>query len=167
MNRSSTQLLEVASDVAMEFRAAMRLHAAGVCIISCGDGEAVNGMAATAVTSFSLDPPSILVCVNESASIASELSKGTLFGISILGRHHEPVAAAFSRKPSGRPRFDSGDWKFEERSPPWLRDAPANLLCVLEHSLTYGTHRALIGRVASVRIGPFASSLVYRDGAYL
>ena len=145
----------------------MRLHAAGVCIISSGDGEAVNGMTSTTVTSFSMNPPSLLICVNESASIAQELSKGKLFGITILGRHHAAVAAAFSRKPSGRPRFDHGTWKFEESSVPWLEDAPVNLSCILEHSLTYGTHRALIGRVVDVRIGPFAPSLVYRDGAYL
>ena len=34
----------------------MRRHAAGVCVITLGTGEEVNGMAATAVTSFSMDP---------------------------------------------------------------------------------------------------------------
>jgi flavin reductase (DIM6/NTAB) family NADH-FMN oxidoreductase RutF len=104
--------------------------------------------------------------VNESASITEELSRGKIFGITLLGRHHENVAAAFSRKPSGRSRFDHGSWRFEEKTVPWLDDAPANLTCVLERSLAYGTHRALIGRVASVRIGPAASSLIYRNGTY-
>lgn len=145
----------------------MRLHAASVCIISVGEGEAVNGMAATAVCSFSMEPPSLLICVNKSASISGELSTGTLFGVTLLGRQHERIAAAFSRKPSGRLRYKHGNWRLESGAPPWLADAPANLSCTLERSLTFGTHHALIGRVVQVRIGPAVSGLIYRDGKYL
>ena len=150
-----------------EFRLAMRRHAAGVCIVTSGLGEAVNGMSATAMTSFSLDPPSILVCVNNAASIADALTHGAAFGVTILDRAHESVAAAFSRKPTGRPRFDSGDWRMEDGSVPWLRDAPANLSCVVVASLVYGSHTALVGRVTGVRLGEDGASLIYRDGIYL
>ena len=153
-------------DTLWSFRQAMRRHAAGVCVISAGRGENVNGMAATAVTSFSMDPPSLLICVNEAASIASQLGEGSAFGVTILGRDHEFIAAAFSRKPSGRARFAHGAWQLEAAAPPWLSNAPANMSCVVARTMTYGTHLALIGHVVSVRIGPDAPSLIYRDGQY-
>ena len=106
----------------------MRRHAAGVCIVSVGTGEAVNGMAVTAATSFSMEPPSMLVCINETASIADDLREGVAFALTLLGCGHETVATAFSTKPIGRPRFDHGRWRLTEgalhgsRTPPptWL-----------------------------------------------
>ena len=153
-------------DLAAGFKAAMRLHVAGVCIISIGSGESANGMAATAVTSFSIEPPSMLICVNKAASISQDLREGERFGLTILGRHHEEVAAAFSRKPAGRARFRYDQWRLDADEPPWLADAPANLACVVEDTMAYGSHRAIIGRVEAVRLGPVSASLIYRDGTY-
>ena len=144
----------------------MRRHASGVCVVTVGVGDEVNGMAVTAVSSFSMDPPSVLVCVNRSASMSGELLDRGLFGLTLLGRQHEGVAGAFSRKPSGRPRFDQGLWRFRPDRPPWLENAPANLLCTLDGRLDYGTHHALVGRVVEVRLGPDEPGLVYRDGRY-
>lgn len=149
-----------------DFRASMRRHASGVCIVTTGCGDAVNGMAVTAATSFSMEPPSVLVCVNRSASISERLTEGARFGLTVLGRQHEAVAAAFSRKPSGRPRFDGAPWRLPSGDTPWLEDAPANLACTVAGRLAYGTHLALIGAVIGVRLGPDAPSLVYRDGRY-
>lgn len=149
------------------FKEAMRRHAAGVCILTVGEGEAVNGMAATAVTSFSMDPPSLLACVNKEASIAQVLQPGTRFGVTVLGRRHEEVVARFSRKPTGRPRFDDDQWRFVEDGRPWLADAVANLDCEVQVCFGYATHQAIIATVTGAHLGPLGASLIYRDGAFL
>jgi flavin reductase (DIM6/NTAB) family NADH-FMN oxidoreductase RutF len=154
------------SDAPALFRQAMRRHAAGVCVLSAGQGERLNGMAVTAATSFSMDPPSVLVCVNEAASLAPQLVDGACFGLTVLGREHEEVAAAFGSKPSGPARFRHADWRRPGDDAPWLEGAPANLSCIVERRLTYGSHTAVIGRVTAVRLGPDAPSLVFRDGVY-
>ena len=152
--------------VSSAFKLAMRLHAANVCIVSAGAGEATNGMAITAATSFSADPPSVLLCLNESASLTERLELETVFGLAILGRGHEPVANAFSRKPSGLPRFEHGDWTLAPDAPPRLQDAVANLACTVVRRLSYGSHVAIIGRVDAVQLGPEGPSLIYRDRQY-
>ena len=144
----------------------MRRHAASVCIVSAGSDDLANGMAVTAASSFSFEPPSVLVCVNCAASLAPLLSESTTFTLTVLGRQHEAVATAFSRKPSGAARFQTGAWTFERWGAPCLEDAPANLLCVVERRTEYGSHAALIGRVISARLGLETASLVYRDGRY-
>ena len=146
---------------------AMRRHAAGVCILTVGEGEAVNGMAATAVTSFSMDPPSLLACVNREASIAHVLRPGARLGVSVLGRRHEEVVARFSRKPTGCARFDDEHWRFVEEGQPWLADAVANLSCEVQVGVGYATHLALIAIVTRARLGPEGPSLIYRDGLFL
>ena len=148
------------------FRAAMRRHAAGVCVLTAGAGQAVNGMAITAATSFSLEPPSVLVCINTRASLSPLLRDGALFGLAVLGPGHEAVAAAFSRRPAGRARFETGRWELPDDAPPLLSDAPVNLTCRMVHELAFGSHRALVGEVVAVRLGPDDGSLLYRDGAY-
>ena len=52
-----------------EFRRAMRSLCSGVSIISAGYKGKQFGMTATAVTSVSMTPPSLLVCINKSARI--------------------------------------------------------------------------------------------------
>ena len=148
------------------FKLAMRRHAAGVCIISTGTGQDVNGMAVTAATSFSADPPAMLVCVNQAASIRSALVRGTQFCLTILGQHQAGIAHAFSRKPSGRARFEHGAWSLRPQRLPWLQNAPANLLCRIEELLEFGSHAAFVGLVQNVKLGPDVASLVYRDGTY-
>ena len=150
---------------AASFKTAVRRHAAGVCIISTGAGEAVNGMAVTAATSFSMHPPAMLACVNRSASITAQLSSGSRFCLTLLGVQHAPVAQAFSRKPGGRARFDHGTWRLESGELPLMEDAPANISCRIEQVFAYGSHAALVGLMQGVRLGPDTVSLVYRDGA--
>ena len=152
-------------DLAAELRAAMRRHAAGVCILTTGAGEAVNGMAVTAVSSFSLDPPSMLVCVNRSASVVRDVEVGGRFGLSLLARGDERLVEHFAGRPSGRERFCDPSWRLNAGELPRLEGAPANLGCRLERTLAYGTHLAWIGLLEQVRLGPDAPSLVYRDGA--
>lgn len=163
---SATTTSDAQPDIHGLFRQAMRRHVAGVCVLSAGADGRLNGMAITAATSFSMDPPSVLVCVNEMASLAPQLIEGARFGLTVLGREHEAVAAAFGRKPSGRARFSHPDWRTPVGGTPWLQGAPANLSCVVERRLTYGSHTAIVGRVLDVRLGPDSPSLVFRDGAY-
>ena len=62
----------MATDLGEQFRAAMRRFPSTVSVISTAKDGQRHGMTATAVTSVSLNPPSLLVCVNRS---------GRLFGI--------------------------------------------------------------------------------------
>ena len=149
------------------FRVAMRRHALGVCILSAGGEEDANGMAVTSATSFSMAPPSMLVSVNTAASLSAKLKVGAAFSLTVLGRRHEAVAVVFSRKPSGRTRFETGDWRLGSKEPPWLADAPANLWRVIEAELAYGSHRALVGRVRKTRLGAAGARMIYRDGEYI
>jgi len=58
------------------FRDAMRRFATTVSIISCASDGCRDGMSATAITSLSVEPPSLLVCVNKSAATHRVLSTG-------------------------------------------------------------------------------------------
>ena len=54
---------------AQAFKEAMRRLAATVTIVTAAKGDESYGMTMTAVTSLSMDPPSLVICVNRNASL--------------------------------------------------------------------------------------------------
>ena len=153
-----------------DFKSAMRRLAATVSIVSTANEDGWHGMTATSVTSVSMDPPSLLVCVNTTASLHKVLHAGRRFCINLLRASQESYAGTFSSsKIRGAERFADHAWKGsdEPQSLPYLVDAQANLFCDIDQTISYGTHTIFIGRVNSIRIGELVSPLLYADGQYL
>ena len=78
------------------FRSAMRDLASGVSVITVGRGEDRTGMTATSLTSLSVDPPSILICVNRSSSTWPALQAHRHFGVNLLRASQRPIAERFA-----------------------------------------------------------------------
>lgn len=159
-----------APELQQEFKSAMRRLAATVSIISTSDEDGWHGMTATSVTSVSMDPPSVLVCVNTTATLHKVLHAGKRFCVNLLRASQESHAGTFSSsKIRGADRFADHAWKEsdEEDSLPYLVDAQANLFCDIDQTVSYGTHTIFIGRVNTVRNGELVSPLLYADGQYL
>src|SRR5512143_508842 len=106
-----TQVTEAISAELMQgMKQAMRRLAASVVVVSAREGETRYAMAASAVTSLSMDPPSLLICVNRSASIYPVLTHGKDFCINVLSTAHEAVSVACSGAEKGEGRFAIGAW---------------------------------------------------------
>lgn len=148
------------------FRQAMRRLASAVAVIATARGEEWLGMTATSVTSLSMDPPSLLVCVNRSASIHGALTSKATFSINILHQGQSAVSAAFGGSAKGAERFRSGDWRADAAGTPVLLDAAAAITCIADASVDYGTHTIVIGRVRETFLSPRAAPLIYVNGQY-
>jgi len=155
------------SPVALRLREGLRRLAKAVVVITCRHEGQRYAMAATAVSELSMDPPSLLVCVNRTASLHGPLSRGADFCVNILHSSHGPVSAACSGKARGEARFAIGDWGATAQGCPLLRDAQASFVCRNAQAMDYGTHRIVIGRVEEVLIAGEIDPLVYADGRYL
>ncbi len=79
-----------------EFRRTLSHLAAAVTIVAVRDGARWHGMTASAVTSLSLEPPMVLVCVAFKAAIHDRLVSSELFGISILAEDQADLAVRFA-----------------------------------------------------------------------
>jgi flavin reductase len=154
-------------DLKSAFVAAMRRFAATVTIVTvCPKGER-SGITATAVASVSTDPPAVLVCVNRTASIHANLELQTPFCINILATSHTAVSAAFGGKLTGSARFSVGNWDEDPHGRAYLRDAQANVFCVVDSTLDYGTHTVIIGKVDAIRLHGAVDPLLYGNGKYI
>lgn len=154
------------SDVGTDLRAALRRLAKAVAVITtCSDGQR-HAMAATAISELSLDPPSMLVCVNRRASLHPILASGAPFAINILHSSHVDISRACGGGAQGEARFGSGDWADSDHGVPRLRDAQASMICRNLGGSDHGTHSIFIGEVVEVFIDGAVDPLIYVDGKY-
>jgi flavin reductase len=152
-------------ELSLEFRHAMRRLAATVCVVTCADAEGWHGMTATAVTSVSVEPPALLVCVNQLTSFYRKLGASRIFCVNLLGVPHVAISQAFSGKLRGAERFSAGNW-LVARSMPYLADAQAAIFCKAESVTHFGTHGIFIGIVEEVRLVNGCGPLLYEAGHY-
>ncbi len=147
------------------FRKAMRRVASTVNVISiCVDGQPM-GITATAMSSISVAPPSLLVCINQSAAIHASISDLCHFRVNVLHRDQVPIARMFADRSQHALRFHSG-WEIDGDSPPRLTDAQAMILCRRIDSHSFATHSIIIGLVESVESRDEVDPLIYVDGQY-
>lgn len=159
-----TTLSEHPVDVAAELKLALRRLAKSVVVITCRHDGRNYAMPATAVDALSMDPPSVLVCVNKSASIHPAIAVGGRFAINILHRNHE-ILSLHCEKAKGEERFSLGAWRNLDDAPV-LSDAQANIVCNVDARFEYGTHTIFIGRVLDVGTFGEIDPLIYVDGRY-
>ncbi|AMD56782.1 hypothetical protein AWN88_00385 [Agrobacterium tumefaciens] len=158
-------------NTALEFRNALRGVASSVTIITTFDGSLRHGMVATAFMSVSMEPPSLIIAVNKSASIHDQITRRGAFVVNILSRRDEEIATGFGQS-KGQDRFKFGDWSdwgtdVEHCALPYLTSASAAILCSTNQIYdSHGTHSLFVGDVVDVRISDDRSALAYCHGTY-
>lgn len=142
--------------IAETFRQSLRATASSVTIISTQLHAVRHGMVATAVTSVSLDPPTLLVAINKNASIHGPLTIRRAFAVNYLSSINEAVVRNFSAA-KGEQRFSFGEWREDidldgplPEGIPYLPDAQATAFCALVSSYDSGTHTLFVGKVLRV-----------------
>ena len=149
-----------------DFRNAMRGVASTIHIITLMVEGVPKGMTATAVSSLSLDPPSLLVCMNETVSMHAAMADIDWFCVNVLTTRHMEVAKTFSDSRLRDIRFETGTWSIDAEHAPHLIDAQATLLCRKAGQHRFGTHSIFLGEVKEVRLTGEPQPLVYLDGRY-
>ena len=148
------------------FRGSMRRLAGGVAVVTSFDGRRRYGMAMTAVMSLAMDPPSLVIAVNRTASIHAALQAGSPFCVNLLKHASEQMCRTFSALPS-QDRFDVGDWAEGPGGAPYLKDAQAAIFCEVGPIHDFGTHGLVIGLVTDAWVDDHVSPLVHLDGRYI
>lgn len=155
------QLVEALDATAL--RLAMRCIAATVAVVTARCGADLGGVTVTSTTSVTMEPPTLLVCVNRSTRLNAIVQASRRFEVNYLAARHREVASAFGGGIAGD-RFAVGRWDRSAPSPA-LDDALARLSCRLEEAVECGTHSIFMGRVEAVHLGE-GEPLLYCQGDY-
>ena len=151
-----------------EFRSGMRRLAAGVSIISTMGTDGPLGITATAVTSLTPDPPSVLCCVNRNLAVGAAIRANGSFCLNMLRDGHHELARRFAGMDGvrGTDKFSEGAWINLPSGTPGLADSLVSFDCTLDKVVEAGTHFILIGVIAEIRLGELGNPLIYMDGNF-
>lgn len=151
---------------ATQFKSALKLWASGVTVVTAqSESEGLKGMTATSFSSVSLDPPQVLVCLNQNTDTGAVVLEQKQFAINILGSEQQEVSNQFAGGSSQEQRFANTSWEAGENGAPLLSDALASLECKVVEAVAAGTHWVVIGEVQNV-VCRSGDPLLYYSGAY-
>jgi flavin reductase (DIM6/NTAB) family NADH-FMN oxidoreductase RutF len=126
-----------------QFRSTLGRFASGVTIVTTEHGGQVHGMTANAFVSVSLNPPLVLVSIDNRANMHRLLPLTGRYGVSILTESQE----AYSNHFAGR-QVEGLAVKFVRRHEmPLIDEAVAHLVCRVIEAHSDGDHTLYIGQV--------------------
>ncbi|MBV8529852.1 MAG: flavin reductase family protein [Candidatus Eremiobacteraeota bacterium] len=128
----------------------MRHVPTGVTVVtSLKDGEP-RGITVNALSSVSLDPPSLLICINREARSYLFISSSRIFCVNVLAGDQRRLAEHFAGKVRNL-QFAEIAYTVDATGAPVLPGTIAHFDCELAHEYQFGSHSILIGRVLSCR----------------
>lgn len=153
MSHTITYRPEIEMDIQHVFKTAMQRFPAAVTLVATRSHEGASGLTATAVCSLSADPPSLLICVNRSASAHDAILKSGIVGVSLLPQDDEAFADRFS-KAKGSDRFQPEEkWTTLITGAPVYRNAAVAFDCRTTQVSPAYTHSVIFAEVVAIRVG--------------
>jgi len=156
------------SPTTSEFRLALGQFATGVTVVTAerGPGQ-VHGMTANSLTSVSLDPLLILICVSHVAQLLPLVRRQKRFGVNILKDHQRAISEYFARtEENAETEKRLGvRYRWTQTGIPLLEGALAHLACKVVASHAAGDHTIFVAEVESVEVYD-GEPLLYLRGNY-
>ncbi|EUB99921.1 flavin reductase domain protein FMN-binding protein [Rhizobium sp. CF080] len=145
------------------FCQALRTVASSVAVITtCHEGH-LHGMTATAFSSVSADPPTILIVVNRSTRSYPLISGSRAFVVNFLSQEQRHVSDLFAGKATNQ--FASVAYTTGRNDAPIIDGAAAHLDCETLSETACETHTVFLARVVAASARQSAP-LLYHNGNY-
>lgn len=140
---SSTPFSIIDADV---FRRLCARFATGVAIASvCDASAAPHGLTINSFTSVSLDPPLVLICIDNRAVILNVFREATHFAINILRSGQQDLSNRFATRTDDR--FEDVRWHTGSHGVPVIEGVLATLICATTRRVEAGDHTILLAEV--------------------
>jgi flavin reductase (DIM6/NTAB) family NADH-FMN oxidoreductase RutF len=146
-----------------ELRRVMGHFATGVTVITtCDEQGRPFGLTANAVTSVSLVPPLILICVDKKADTYPYFDRSKVFAINVLSDEQETISRRFAT--SGIEKFDGIGYRKSDIGCAILDNAVGHIDCRIVQSYDAGDHTIYVGEVEGADAQDVPPLLFFRGG---
>lgn len=147
-----------------ELRRVMGLFATGVTIITTRDGRGnFYGLTANAVTSLSLVPPLLIVCIDRKAETFLHFYDSKTFVVNILAADQAALSTRFAQ--SGGDKFGGVPHRIGKLGAPVLEGVLGHLECRIVETHEGGDHVIHVGEVEHAE-SPGGPPLLFFQGRY-
>jgi len=146
------------------FRKALGQFATGVTVVTTRDAVGrPQGLTVSSFCSVSLEPPLVLVCLDQRSEVNPSLHSSRLFGVSVLAEDQESASRRFAE--AGEGKFAGLPLLTGASGVPLLPGALVHLECRLTAALPGGDHTIYLGEVLSLAVSP-GRPLLYHGSSY-
>lgn len=150
-----------------EYRDAMARLGAAVSIITTDGPHGPAGFTASAVCSVTDDPPTLLVCLNRSASVYPVFDGNGVLCVNVLAAGQQALSNLFGGKTPMAERFAAARWDRLSTGAPVLDGATVSFDCRISRRAAVGTHDVLFCEALAIRGGEGrAQGLIYFGRRY-
>jgi len=160
---------EIAKQAAVEkqeYRDAMACLGSAVNIITTDGPGGRAGFTASAVCSVTDAPPTLLVCLNRSASVHQAFTQNQVLCVNTLADCHESLSGLFGGKTPMEQRFAAAEWTGLATGSPILTNALVSFDCTITQITRVGTHDILFCEVVALQRNDDCHGLAYFDRRY-
>lgn len=153
---------------ATKFRDAMSRLGAAVHVVTTAGPAGNAGFTATAVTSVSDEPATLLVCLKRRSRITPVLRANGVFCVNTLAADMQDIADLFAGRTGiyMAERFAGGTWQSLTTGSPALKGAVAAFDCRIVEAKSVASHDVYFGTVVDMHFGRVAPTLHYHGRAY-
>lgn len=148
------------------FKNGMSNLGAAVNVITTQGPAGRAGFTASAVCSVTDTPPTLLVCLNRSASVFETFKANQVLCVNTLAAHQTELSNAFGGKTPMQERFAKAQWSTLCTQAPVLNDALVSFDCEVVQSMSVGSHDVLICEVKAMQQNQGRNALMYFNRAY-
>ncbi|MCK9496265.1 MAG: flavin reductase family protein [Dehalococcoidia bacterium] len=149
------------------FRDVMGRFATGVTVVTLAAEGQLRGMTANAFSSVSLEPPLLLVCVDQNASIYPMFHSAEAFAVNILASDQAHVSQLFATKGEKSEVMGGHAHSLAPLGSPVLDGVIAWAECRIEHRYEGGDHLIVVGRIHDLEVAqPEGAPLLFFSGQY-
>ena len=127
-----------------EFRDLIGRFATGITIVTTFHDDTRYGTTASAFTSVSLAPPTLLVCMNRDSLTGQAIAQSRHSAVNVLAEDQDDLADHFAKRGSG---FTGVPVTAGQCGSPLLTDALAVFECEVSDEIQAGTHNVFLARV--------------------
>jgi len=135
----------------------------GVTAVTTLENTEPRGLIVNAFSSLSLDPPTIIVCIQKTSSCYPHLFARDHLGISILAENQKDVCNLLAS--SGENKFQTISWSPGPYESPVIDGAAAWMEAEITERIQASTHTMFIARVVAVNHSEHAP-LLYAAGSF-
>lgn len=150
------------------YREAMARLGAAVNVITTDGPGGKAGFTASAVTSVTDTPPTLLVCANRANDSYPAFRANNVLCVNTLTPAHEGLSPMFAgmTQHAAEERFKTHDWTTLETGAPVLDQALVVFDCRIDQIVEIGTHDVFFCSVEAVRTGKGHEGLIYYGRGY-
>jgi flavin reductase len=148
------------------FRQGMANLGAAVNVITTDGGAGQAGFTASAVCSVTDTPPTLLVCLNRSASVFETFKINQVLCVNTLSSQQQHLSNLFGGKTPMPERFAQGTWSTLLTNAPVLEDALVSFDCEVVQTMSVGSHDVLFCQVKAMKQSYGLNALIYFNRGY-